>query len=206
MRSENRLLDIAEELQSIAQNGLAYVKDVYDMERYTRLRELSAELMSMISGEPIEKVKDLFCTDKGYQTPKIDTRSAVFREGEILLVKENNGEWSLPGGWFDPWLSVGENAVKETKEESGMDVTPLRIIAVQDRDRHNKPEYAWKICKVFVLCRLEGGEFAPNSETVECGFFSLDELPELCGAKNTREQVEMCFEAAESEDFRTLFD
>lgn len=130
MRSENRLLDIAEELQSIAQNGLAYVKDVYDMERYTRLRELSAELMSMISGEPIEKVKDLFCTDKGYQTPKIDTRSAVFREGEILLVKENNGEWSLPGGWCDPWLSVGENAVKETKEESGMDVTPLRIIAV----------------------------------------------------------------------------
>lgn len=57
-----------------------------------------------------------------------------------------------------------------------------------------------------MLCRLEGGEFAPNSETVECGFFSLDELPELCGAKNTREQVEMCFEAAESEDFRTLFD
>lgn len=57
-----------------------------------------------------------------------------------------------------------------------------------------------------MLCRLEGGEFAPNSETVECGFFSLDELPELCGAKNTREQVEMCFEAAENEDFRTLFD
>ena len=98
MRSENKLADIAIELQSIAQNGLAYVKDVYDLERYTRLRELSAELMSEISGEPAEKIKDLFCSETGYQTPKLDTRSAVFKSGRILLVRENSGEWSLPGG------------------------------------------------------------------------------------------------------------
>lgn len=206
MRSENKLADIAIELQSIAQNGLAYVKDVYDLERYTRLRELSAELMSEISGEPAEKIKDLFCSETGYQTPKLDTRSAVFKSGRILLVRENSGEWSLPGGWCDPWLSVGENAVKETREESGMDVTPLRMIAVQDRDKHNKPEYAWKICKIFVLCRFDGGEFVPNSETTECGFFSLDDLPPLCIAKNTREQIEMCFEAAGNDNFQTLFD
>lgn len=91
----------AVEIQSLAQAGLAYTGNVYDIERYERLREIAAEMISEKSDVPIGKVKDLFCGETGYQTPKIDTRAAVFRDGKILLVHENNGTWALPGGWCD---------------------------------------------------------------------------------------------------------
>ncbi len=73
------------EIQSLAQCGLAYCKDDYDLERYRRLREIAAEMMSDASGLPVEKVQDLFCNESGYQTPKLDTRAAVFREGTPTL-------------------------------------------------------------------------------------------------------------------------
>lgn len=89
----------AVELQSIAQAGLTYSKDEFDIERFERIREISAEILSKKSELNLEKVKDLFCNEEGYQTPKIDTRAAVFKDNKILLVKEKvSGEWSLPGG------------------------------------------------------------------------------------------------------------
>lgn len=67
----------------------------------------------------LEKVKDLFCNETGYKTPKIDTRAAIFKDNKILLVHENNGTWSLPGCWCDVLESVKSNTIKEVKEESG---------------------------------------------------------------------------------------
>lgn len=90
----------AMEIQAIAQSGLAYTDNVYDTERYERLRQLSAEIIAEKSNIPLGKVKDLFCNETGYQTPKLDTRAAVFKEGKIPLVHEKNGTWSLPGGWW----------------------------------------------------------------------------------------------------------
>lgn len=195
MSGNNHWLQWAIELQSLAQAGLTYGKDVYDKERYARIRDISAEMLSHMSDIPTETVKDLFCSETGYQTPKIDTRAAVFKEGKILLVRENNGKWSLPGGWCDVNISVGENAVKETKEESGLDVTADRIIAVQDRAKHNLPAYAYGICKIFVLCSLIGGSFQENSETTGFDYFAQDSLPDLATEKNTAEQIKMCFDA-----------
>ncbi len=156
----------AVELQSIAQAGLFYGRDPFDMERYERVREIAAEMISYKGDISLEKVKDLFCGDVGYQTPKIDTRAAIFKGDRILLVKENNGTWSLPGGWVDVGLSVSENVVKEVKEEAGLDVRAERVIAVQDREKHNRPLYAYKVCKIFVLCSAAGGTFEKNIETV----------------------------------------
>lgn len=199
-------LEWAIELQSLAQAGLTYSKDAYDIERFERIRAISAEIAAHKSDVPIEKVKDLFCNEKGYQTPKLDTRAAVFKDGKILLVRENNGKWSLPGGWVDVNVSVGENAVKEVKEESGLDVTAQRIIAVQDRAKHNLPAYAYGICKIFVLCELIGGRFEKNIETTGFSYFSLDELPELAEEKNNAEQIKMCFDAYADEKMPVQFD
>ena len=102
-------LEWAIELQSLAQAGLTYGKDIFDRERYERIREISAEIMAYKTDIPVQKVKDLFCNETGYQTPKLDTRAAIFQNGKILLVKENSGKWSLPGGWVDVNVSVKEN-------------------------------------------------------------------------------------------------
>ena len=136
----------------------------------------------------------------------MDTRAAIFQDGKILLVREGDGLWSLPGGWVDVDVSVGENVVKEVKEEAGLDVRAELVIAVQDRERHNPKIYAYKVCKIFVLCTLLGGQFEENLETTASGWFSLGDLPPLAEEKNTAEQVRMCFEARRAETWETLFD
>lgn len=206
MDKSEKWLDWAVELQSLAQAGLFYGKDVFDKERYERIREIAAEMISLKSEIPLEKVKDLFCSDVGYQTPKIDTRAAIFKDGKILLVHEKNGTWSLPGGWVDVNMSVEENTRKEVKEEAGLDVRVKRIIAVQDREKHNLPIYAYKVCKIFLQCEVTGGEFAENIETTEFDYFGLEELPVLAEEKNNREQIAMCFQAMHAECWEPLFD
>lgn len=203
---EDKILKWAIELQSLAQAGLYYGKDIYDIERFQRIREIASEMVAEKSGLSLEKVNDLFCCETGYQTPKLDTRAAIFQEDKILLVQERNGKWSLPGGWVDVACLIKENTIKEVWEEAGLEVSADRIIAIEDRDKHNKPEYIYKVCKVFVLCTVKGGEFKKNIETLQSGYFSLDELPELSEDKNSREQIEMCFEAYKNPDWKVFFD
>lgn len=202
-----RWLKWAIEIQSLAQAGLTYTDNVYDIERYERLREIAAEIIEEKSNISLEKVKDLFCNENGYQTPKIDTRAAIFKDEKILLTHENNGTWSLPGGWCDVLESVASNTIKEVKEETGLDVETIKIIAVQDRNKHNKPIYAYGVCKIFVLCNVIGGEFIENIETTEIKYFSLDEIPNnLAEEKTNNEQIEMCFKAYKDEKWQTQFD
>ena len=207
MKSDERWLNWAVELQNLSQSALAYCKDPFDIERFRRIREIAAEMMAQGSGLPMEKVTDLFCGETGYQTPKLDGRAAVVREGKILLVRETSGLWTLPGGWMDIGLTVGENVAREAKEEAGVEVSPRRIIAVQDWQRNNcSAPKAQSICKVFVLCDLLGGEFQENIETMASGWFPLEELPPLAEEKTTREQVALCFRAAAAEVWETVFD
>lgn len=206
MGNDERWLAWAVELQSIAQAGLTYGRDAYDKERYARIREISAEIMAHMAVLPVEKVRDLFCNETGYQTPKLDTRAAIFQDGKILLVQENSGKWSLPGGWCEVNLSVAENTVKEVKEEAGLDVTADRIIAVQDWRKHNPANYPYGVCKVFFQCSVTGGRFEPNIETTQFCYFPPDALPQLSAEKNTEEQIQMCFRAHQSENWAVLFD
>lgn len=206
MDKNEKWLQWAVELQAIAQCGLFYGKDKFDRERYERIREIAAEMIELKTELSLDRVKDLFCSDVGYQTPKIDTRAAIFKDGKILLVHEANGTWSLPGGWCDVNISTEENTVKEVKEEAGLDVKVKRVIAVQDREKHNLPIYAYKVCKIFMQCEVTGGEFKANNETTGFEYFGIDELPVLAEEKNTREQIEMCLKAMRSEIWEALFD
>ena len=198
-------LDWARELQSLAQAGLAYSKDVYDLERFTRIREISAEIMSRQTELPLEKIRGLFCNETGYQTQKIDTRAAIIRGDTILLVQERDGTWALPGGWCDADQTIAANTVKETREEAGLDVRPVRLIALHGAHR-NHAVCPYGICKAFVLCEELGGAFEPNTETIASGYFSLDNLPPLATQKNTPEQIALCFEAARAANWETQFD
>lgn len=119
---------------------------------------------------------------------------------------EKNGTWSLPGGWVDVDISVGENVVKEVREEAGLITVPEKVIAVQDREKHNRPVYANKICKVFVQCRVIGGEFKENPETTGFDYFGIDELPPLATEKINKEQIQMCFDAYNDDNWKTLLD
>lgn len=196
----------AVELQFIAQAGQTYSKDAFDLERFDRIRDIAAEIMAEKTGLSMERVSELFCNETGFQTPKLDTRAAIFRDGEILLVRESQGKWSLPGGWVDVDQSIASNTVKEVKEEAGLDVEPVRLIAVLDGNRKQAKPCAYGVCKLFVLCEARGGRFQPNPETTDSAYFALDHLPPLFTEKNTEEHIRMCFLASADENWQVLFD
>lgn len=203
---KDQIVEWAKELQSIAQAGLFYGKDVFDQERYQRIRDIAAEMMVMRTDTSADKITGLFCGDVGYQTPKVDTRAAIFKDGRILLVCERSGKWSMPGGWCEYNLSPADNTIKEAKEEAGLDVVIQKLISVQDRDKHNQPPYAYGVIKIFYLCEAVQGAFVQNIETSESRYFALDELPPLAEEKCNEEQVRMCFEAYDAENWTVSFD
>ncbi|KWX85234.1 ADP-ribose pyrophosphatase [Paenibacillus riograndensis] len=192
---EEKWLTWAKEIQAIAQTGLAYAKDVYDIERYQALRELSVDILADYTFESKEKIRLAFAGEKGYSTPKVDVRGVIFREEKILLVREKlDGHWALPGGWADIGRSPREVAVKEMAEESGFQAEALRLLAVLDKKFHHHPPEPYHVYKMFILCRITGGAAAEGVETSGVAFFAEDELPELSEERNTREQLRIMFE------------
>lgn len=190
-------LEWAKEIQFIAQAGIEYSPDPFDRERFERLREMAAEMMSAMTELPLAKVRDLFCNETGFQTPKLDTRAAIIREGKILLVQERDGLWSLPGGWVDVDQTIASNLVKEAREEAGLEVKPGRLVALHEYSRRNcRRPFPYNIIKAFVLCEPAGEpHLEANPETCAVQWFAPDELPELHPGKQTAEQVAMCFAA-----------
>jgi ADP-ribose pyrophosphatase YjhB (NUDIX family) len=169
------MLEISRELASIAQAGITYSTDPYDKERFHRLREIASEVLRHAGRADFEWPAEI-----GYATPKVDVRGAVFRNAEVLLIKEaSSGKWTLPGGWADVNLTPAENVEKECLEESGYEVKARLITAIVDRDRAGYPAYPHAIYKIFFLCDLCGGAPRVSHETMEVAFFPLDALPEL---------------------------
>lgn len=204
---EEKWLTWAKRLQSIAQAGITYSKDKYDIERFQEIREISSEILSNYTDISKEKVKDLFCNETGYQTPKVDVRCAIFVKDKILLVKENlDNKWSLPGGWAEVNLSIKENAIKESFEEAGINVKPKKLIALLDKSKHSTTLNPYGIYKAFVLCEFINGDFKENIETDESRLFSLDNLPTLSTERNNYDQIKMCFDFNENQNLDTIFD
>ena|SRR3972149_5481499 len=124
-------LEIAKKINSIAQTGLTFTKDKFDKERYEELLDLSMLILNNITDIDFTKLDFVFNRDIGYQTPKVGIRAVVFRDDNILLVKERmDNKWSLPGGYADTGMTPSEIAINEVKEESGYDVKPIRILGL----------------------------------------------------------------------------
>jgi len=173
----------AREIQALAQSGLAFTKDPYDKERYEALTGIAARMMASGAGDAAlaQPLADTFAAERGYATPKVDVRGAVFDgQGRILMVRElaDSGRWTLPGGWADVNQTASECAVREVREESGYVVRALKLALVHDRARQgHHPAGPFSIYKLFFLCELLGGSPESSLETSEARFFAADEIP-----------------------------
>lgn len=184
----------ARKIQAIAQSGLAFSKDIYDIERYEQLKELSAEIIGEYSGQSTDEIVAVLSNESGYQTPKIDVRGVVFRKNKILLVRENvDNKWSLPGGFCDVGLSASENVIKEIQEESGFICVAKKLIALLDMNKHPHPKQIFHYYKIFILCEITGGQATCGIETEAIDFFPENNLPPLSLNRNTEEQIKMAF-------------
>jgi ADP-ribose pyrophosphatase YjhB (NUDIX family) len=189
-------LKIARELHSMSQVGLEHAQNGFETERYTRLRELAAEIISKQSILSAEEVSASFAMQPGYITPKVDVRAAVFRDGKILLVKEvNDGRWSMPGGWADVGDTPAEAILREVKEESGFDARVLSVVGIYDANRVPDKEMMpfYHAYKLIFFCQIEGGEASTSHETPDVGFFGIDEIPPLSLLRTTMAHIEDAF-------------
>ena len=194
-------------MQAIAQSGQTYTKCHFELERYQMLEALTLEILEQQTPHDYEGLKELFQHESGYATPKVDVRGVVFRDDTILLVQEKvDKKWAIPGGWADVGLTPKEVAVKEVFEESGLDVTADRLLAVMDKRDHDHPPSPFYIYKIFIACKETGGNLKAGTETLAADFFSLDNLPPLSEHRNTTFQIEEIYKLYQDESLHAYCD
>ena len=167
-------LEWAQQIQAVAQKGLIYSKNPYQVEDYKLLRNIAADIISTHSQIEQSEILDLLVKEIGYPTPKVGVAAAVFQDDKILLVKErSDGCWTLPGGFAEVGESPGEVAVRETFEESGYQTTPIKLFAVYDNNnnKHGHTPYPHGLYKLFFRCEIIGGSPTPSIETEDVDFF-----------------------------------
>lgn len=202
-----RWLDWAREIQALSQSGSHYAVNDYDRQRYERLTEIAIEIIQEHSGLPGDDLANWYAQQKGYATPKVDVRGAVFREGELLMVRERmDGGWTLPGGWADVGNVPSEAAEREVWEEAGFKVKARRVIGVYDANRSG-PLELFHAFKVVFLCELLSGEAVPSLETSEVAFFPRRAIPgHLSGERTRPRHILDAFAALDDPACPTVFD
>lgn len=205
---EPNWLTWAKRLAALAQDGLTYSDNEYEIDRYNQIRQVAAEMMAAGFQLETRTFLDLFAREQGYATPKVDVRGAVFRDDKILLVREKiDGGWTLPGGWADPCQSPSEAVAREVFEESGFEVRVVKLAAVYDRSKHpHLPPMPFHLYKLFFLCEITSGAATESYETTGVDFFAEDPLPPLSISRTLPFQIARLFEHYRNRALPTDFD
>jgi ADP-ribose pyrophosphatase YjhB (NUDIX family) len=199
-------LEWAREIQALSQTGLHFAENQYQRERFSRLFEIAADIISVHSDLDQAELVEIFNDQIGYATPRIDVRGAVFQKGKLLLVCERaDGGWTMPGGWADVGDVPSTAVEREVLEEAGFEVSAQRVIGVYDANRTG-PLEVFHAFKIVFLCDILGGEPRTSNETSQVGFFSRDDIPEFLSGERTRQRhIDDAF-IANSVDQPTIFD
>lgn len=196
----------AQEIYSLSQSGLTYSGNQYDIERYKRLQEITAEIIASQSEISRETVLEGFSMQAGYITPKIDVRGAVIRDNKILLIQERtDGKWAMPGGWADLGNAPASVAEREVWEESGFRVRAEKVVAVIDANRIEPMEF-YHAYKIIFLCTLLDGEPRISHETLAVDFFDPDHLPSLSIYRTNEIMIQEVFAHVKEPNRPTAFD
>jgi ADP-ribose pyrophosphatase YjhB (NUDIX family) len=196
-RVASQWVEWARELVTMAQTGLTYSKDAFDIARYVRVRDIAVAMFAAGSKTEFATIAGIFDAETGHATPKVDVRAFVLLNGALLLVRERaEGRWSLPGGWADVGETPREAVEREVAEESGYEVRATRLLAVYDKRLHNHPPQPFYIYKLFFACELIGGTPVQTDETDGAGFFEPHALPELSLDRIVPSQIERLYAIA----------
>ncbi len=194
-----QLLELVKRIKAIADTGLVYAESPYDLERYEELKEIGLKLMAHVTDEPVAKLDSFFLPQTDYPTPKVDVRGFVLNgQHQILMAKEGvDNKWTIPGGWADIGITPKEVVIKEIKEETGIDVEVIRLLAIYDKQRHEHPAEPYYIYKLMFFCKATGGELQPGFDMKGAAYFSLDDLPELSEDRILKSQLHHLYQLVE---------
>lgn len=200
-------LEWAREIQQLCQTGLTFSESEYESQRYKRLTEIAAEITAAQSNVNTESLTEIFLAHPGYATPKVDIRAAIIENNKILLVQEKmDKKWAMPGGWADVGESPATAIIRETKEESGLEVIPNKIIGVYDANRNGRPLEFFHAYKIVFLCEKLGGNLKASAETIAVDYFRFEDLPELSTARTNTKHIKDVHKHLNNPALSTLFD
>jgi ADP-ribose pyrophosphatase YjhB (NUDIX family) len=206
MNQSPKWMEWAQEIFSLSQSGLTYSGNEYDIERYKRLQEITAEMIASQSQMQKETVLESFTMQAGYITPKVDVRGAVIKDGKILLIQERaDDRWAMPGGWADLGNSPASVAEREVWEESGYRVRAEKVVAVIDANRIEPFEF-YHAYKLIFLCTILDGEARTSHETLAVDFFDPEHLPPLSLYRTNEDMIREVFAHLQHPDRPTAFD
>lgn len=181
-------------IAALAGNGLTFSTNPFDLDRFGQLRDIAADLLAVLTDRSVGDLRMELGRDVGYITPKVEVRAGLIDEHDRLLMTRErvDGRWSLPGGFADPLDTPSDAVAREVREETGYGAEAVKLVGCWDRDRRgHTPKLPISIYKLFFLCRATGEQEAPHElETLEIGWFGLDELPELSLGRVNRWQLE----------------
>ena len=125
----------------------------------------------------------------------------------VLLVREaSDGRWTLPGGWCDVNESPADAVVRETQEESGLEVRAIRLLALLDKHKHPHPPQLPHALKAF-FCHVTGGRLQQQTdETSAAEYFPVDALPPLSEHRVLASQIQMLWQRIRAGTPEALFD
>ena len=199
---EQQPLELIKRITALSDTGLVYADDEYHRERYEELREISLQLLSIVSGRPLKLLQDFYMPVVDYPTPKVDVRGFVLNENhEILMAQERqDNKWAIPGGWADVGYSPSEMVVREIEEETGLKTSVVRLLAVYDKKCHPHPPQPYYIYKLIFFCKIERGSLKPGFDMKDVAFFPIDNLPELSQDRVLDTQLAQLYKLAMSGD------
>ncbi|SDF60656.1 ADP-ribose pyrophosphatase YjhB, NUDIX family [Mucilaginibacter pineti] len=206
--NNNELLTLITRLRSVADIGLLYAKNEYDIERYTELQQIGNEMLDKVTGWGADAIKFNFPIAADYPTAKVDVRGIVLSaDNKVLLAKESaDGRWSLPGGWADVGYSPSEVIIKEFQEETGLDVVPETLLAVFDKKMHPHPAQPWYVYKMIFHCRAASLILNKGFDVLDVQYFDVDNLPEISEDRILKSQIITLCQKIIAGDKSTLFD
>ena len=208
-KKKDELLNLVKRNMTLSQMGLTYAHNPFDEERYKELIEINKAIISIISDKSFETISNFYVPVKEYITPKVEIRGLLLNEqNKILMVKEklDEGKWSIPGGWADIGFAPSEVIVKEMKEETGLDVSVDRVLAIYDKQSHNHPKDLYYTYTIVFLCKKISGEFSTAFDIDDVNYFSITELPPLSEVRILEEQLKELYFLAIDKIPRVQFD
>ncbi len=168
--------------------GLGFTESQYEKERFEEVLKVASDIKVAAAESGIEIEDSVGHVEEwmgrvgkgvpGYVTPKVAVGAAVGNDkGELLLIqRSDSGVWLYPTGWCDVGYSAAEVVVKEVEEETGIEVEPVRLIAVLDGLRLGMTRYP--LYSLLFYCRAVGGSLNPHPlEVTDVGWFTEDTLP-----------------------------
>ena len=194
--NNTELLTLITQLRAVADVGLLYAKNEYDIERYNELQHISIKMLDNITGWGAEDIKLNFPMPSDYPTVKVDVRGILLNaENKILLAKESaDGKWSLPGGWADIGYTAKEVIIKEFEEETGLTVVPERLLAVFDKKMHPHPPQPFYVYKMVFYCKALSTTLNKGFDVLDVDYFDINNLPDLSEDRILKSQIELLYQ------------